>query len=87
VNKVYPINIGVLTNLEVSLFGRDGLEIAADNIKFPAEEVRIHHDLGPKLATQNRAMLDLRTTFFCDYSAEGATGVPSEMRDLIRQTC
>jgi poly(3-hydroxybutyrate) depolymerase len=54
-----------------------GLELYADNLKFLAEEVKIHHDLRPKLATANRTMLDLRTMAFRDYSAPAPHGRPT----------
>jgi poly(3-hydroxybutyrate) depolymerase len=54
-----------------------GLDLYADNLKFLAEEAKIHHELRPKLATQNRVMLDLRTMLFRDYSAADAKGLPT----------
>ena len=54
-----------------------GLELYADNLKFLAEEGKIHRELRPKLATPNTVMLDLRTMAFRDYSKPGAQGVPT----------
>ncbi len=54
-----------------------GLELYARNMKFIAEEQKIEHELRPKLANPSRAMLDLRTMILRDYSAPGATGMPT----------
>jgi polyhydroxyalkanoate depolymerase len=54
-----------------------GLELAADTVKFAAEEIKIHHELRPKLATPNRVLLELRTMILRDYSKSGGTGVPT----------
>jgi poly(3-hydroxybutyrate) depolymerase len=54
-----------------------GLELYARNLKFAAEEQKIHHQLIPKLATANRLALDLRTMVLRDYSTKNATGVPT----------
>jgi poly(3-hydroxybutyrate) depolymerase len=54
-----------------------GLDLYAKNLKFIAEEQKIQHELRPKLANASRAMLDLRTMVFRDYSAPGATGIPT----------
>lgn len=73
-------------NLSVPLFwpfaaatqmAEHGLDLLAKNIKFVAEEEKLHHELRPKLATENRAMLDLRTMVFRDYSRPSAKGVPT----------
>ncbi len=56
---------------------REGLELYADNLKFLAEEAKIHHELRPKLATANTVALDLRTMLFRDYSTAGVDGVPA----------
>lgn len=56
----------------------EGLELNAENLKFVEEEIKIHHELRPKLATANQVMLDLRTMAFRDYSAQtGAAGLPT----------
>ena len=54
-----------------------GLELYANNLKFLAEEEKLHHDLRPKLATPNTVLLDLRTMVFRDYSKAGARGTPT----------
>jgi poly(3-hydroxybutyrate) depolymerase len=54
-----------------------GLDLAADAVKFAAEEIKIHHELRPKLATPNRVLLELRTMVLRDYSKAGGTGVPA----------
>jgi poly(3-hydroxybutyrate) depolymerase len=56
---------------------KEGLELYADNLKFLAEEAKIHHELRPKLATANKVALDLRTMFFRDYAKADAEGVPT----------
>jgi poly(3-hydroxybutyrate) depolymerase len=54
-----------------------GLDLYADNLKFLVEELKIHHELRPKLATPNRIMLDLLTMKFRDYSKENADSLPT----------
>jgi polyhydroxyalkanoate depolymerase len=54
-----------------------GLDLYAKNLKFLAEEQKIRHDLRPKLATANRAMLDLRTMVFRDYTPGKSAGLPT----------
>jgi polyhydroxyalkanoate depolymerase len=54
-----------------------GLDLYAKNMKFIAEEQKIRHDLRPALATANRAMLDLRTMVFRDYSRGNEAGIPT----------
>jgi len=54
-----------------------GLDLYAKNMKFIAEEQKIRHDLRPALATANRAMLDLRTMVFRDYSRGSEAGIPT----------
>jgi poly(3-hydroxybutyrate) depolymerase len=54
-----------------------GLELYADNLKFLAEEEKIHHELLPRLATPNTVLLDLRTMIFRDYSRVDAEGIPT----------
>jgi poly(3-hydroxybutyrate) depolymerase len=56
---------------------RRGLELYADNMKFLAEEAKIHHNSPPEPATTNTVLLDLRTMLFRDYSIAGARGLPS----------
>ena len=54
-----------------------GLDLYAKNLAFLAEEVKIHHELRPQLATANRVLLDLRTMVFRDYSKPGGGGLPA----------
>jgi poly(3-hydroxyalkanoate) synthetase len=53
-----------------------GSEIAAHNLEFAEEEIRIHDHLRPKLATPNSVRLDLRTMVLRDYGTPGA-GLPT----------
>ena len=55
--------------LAAAKLAQEGLEIYARNLKFLREEIKIHHELRPNLATPNRPMLALRTMIFRDYSA------------------
>jgi len=83
--KTSTVHADNLKGIDVPLFwpmiaatqmAEAGLKLTADNMKFMNEEVKIHHDLKPKLASANRVLLDLRTMAFRDYSAAGATGLP-----------
>ena len=58
-------------------FAEKGMDLYAKNLRFLEEEVKIHDELRPALATANRVMLDLRTMLFRDYSAPNATGTPA----------
>jgi len=53
----------------------EGTELYAKNIKFAEEEIKIHDELRPKLATPNRARFDLRTMVLRDYGKPG--GIPT----------
>jgi polyhydroxyalkanoate depolymerase len=53
----------------------EGTELYAKNLKFVDEEMKIHEDLRPKLATRNRVRLDLRTMVLRDYGKPG--GIPT----------
>ena len=53
----------------------EGTELYAKNLKFAEEEIKIHDELRPKLATPNQARLDLRTMVLRDYGKPG--GVPT----------
>jgi polyhydroxyalkanoate depolymerase len=53
----------------------EGAELYDRNLKFTEEEIRIHNDLRPKLATPNRLRLDLRTMALRDYGKPG--GIPT----------
>src|SRR5438105_9526380 len=63
--------------LAAAKLAEEGLELYARNLKFVREEIKIHHELRPKLATANRVMLDLRTMILRDYSSPAAQGVPT----------
>ena len=52
-----------------------GSELYARNLKFVDEEIKIHENLRPKLATPNRVRLDLRTMVLRDYGVPG--GIPT----------
>jgi polyhydroxyalkanoate depolymerase len=54
---------------------KDGVALYARNIQFTEEEIRIHNDLRPRLATPNRLRLDLRTMALRDYGQPG--GLPT----------
>ncbi|MHB1667434.1 MAG: alpha/beta fold hydrolase [Thiomonas sp.] len=54
-----------------------GMELAARNVKFLDEEVRLHGGIKPQLATAHTQRLKLRTLDLCDYSAPGAKGIPT----------
>ena len=52
-----------------------GAELYAKNLKFVEEEIKIHDDLRPTLATPNQARLDLRTMVLRDYGKPD--GIPT----------
>jgi len=49
----------------------EGLELYARNLRFAEEEIKIHGELRPRLATPNRVRLDLRTMQLRDYGEPG----------------
>jgi poly(3-hydroxyalkanoate) synthetase len=53
----------------------EGSELYAKNLKFYQEEIRIHGELRPRLATPNQVRLDLRTMVLRDYGRPG--GIPT----------
>jgi polyhydroxyalkanoate depolymerase len=53
-----------------------GAELYAKNLKFVEEEIKIHDELRPNLATPNTVRLDLRTMKLRDYDTLGG-GVPT----------
>jgi poly(3-hydroxyalkanoate) synthetase len=53
----------------------EGSELYAENLKFAEEEIKIHDELRPKLATPNQGRLDLRTMVLRDYGKPG--GIPT----------
>jgi poly(3-hydroxyalkanoate) synthetase len=54
---------------------KEGTALYAKNIEFVDEEIKIHEELRPKLATSNRLRLDLRTMALRDYGKPG--GIPT----------
>ena len=52
-----------------------GRELYAKNLKFVEEEIKIHDELRPTLATPNQVRLDLRTMVLRDYGKPG--GIPT----------
>src|SRR5665647_1076342 len=52
-----------------------GTELYAKNVKFVEEEIKIHDELRPTLATPNQVRLDLRTMVLRDYGKPG--GLPT----------
>src|SRR5665647_3380460 len=53
----------------------EGTELYAKNLKFVEEEIKIHGELRPALATPNKVRLDLRTMVLRDYGKPG--GIPT----------
>jgi poly(3-hydroxyalkanoate) synthetase len=53
----------------------EGMELYAKNLKFVEEEIKIHDELRPRLATPNAVRLDLRTMKLRDYGKPG--GIPT----------
>lgn len=53
----------------------EGLALYARNLRFVEEEIKIHGELRPSLATPNRVRLDLRSMFLRDYGTPG--GMPT----------
>lgn len=51
-------------------------DLYAKNIKFIDEEIKIHAELRPRLATRNQVRLDLRTMILRDYGRTDA-GIPT----------
>ncbi len=54
-----------------------GMEVAAKNMKFLNEEIRLEHDLKPTLATPNIVRLDLRTMKLREYGSPVEGGIPT----------
>lgn len=53
----------------------EGSELYAKNLEFVEEEIKIHDELRPELATPNSVRLDLRTMRLRDYGGE--RGIPT----------
>ena len=49
----------------------EGTKLYAKNLKFVEEEIKIHDELDPTLATPNQVRLDLRTMVLRDYGKPG----------------
>jgi len=60
--------------MAAALFDK-GSELYVRNLKFVDEEIKIHDNLRPKLATPNRVRLELRTMVLRDYGA--SAGLPT----------
>ncbi len=60
--------------LAASMF-EQGAELSAKNIEFVDEEIKLHDDLRPHLATPNQLRLDLRSMAVRDYGKPG--GIPT----------
>src|SRR5579862_3984506 len=62
-----------------------GAELYARNLRFLAEEAKIHQGLKPALATPNLVRLDLRTMVLRDYGAPGGAsgGAPGGVPTLV----
>jgi hypothetical protein len=58
-----------------ALLMESGAELYAKNLKFVEEEIKIHEDLRPTLATPSTVRLDLRTMLLRDYGKSG--GIPT----------
>ena len=54
---------------------KEETDLYAKNLKFIGEEIKIHGELRPKLATPNRVRLDLRTMVLRDYGKPD--GIPT----------
>ncbi|KVQ69038.1 esterase [Burkholderia ubonensis] len=54
-----------------------GTELTARNLRFLAEEEKLHFEMHPALASANRPLLELRTMIFRDYSDRAARGLPT----------
>ncbi|HDR8922030.1 alpha/beta fold hydrolase [Burkholderia vietnamiensis] len=54
-----------------------GSELTARNLRFVAEEEKLHFGQRPALATENRPLLELRTMIFRDYSTAQPQGLPT----------
>jgi len=66
---------GLLAGCDSGGFGRGGAELYARNINFIEEEIKIHDELRPTLATPNQVRLDLRTMVLRDYGKP--SGIPT----------
>ena len=60
-----------------------GLELLARNVKFVAEEARLHGGVKPRLATAHRVRLRLRTVDLCDYSGDASAAAHDAPPTLV----
>ena len=73
-----PINVPLFWPVQLaSEMAAQGLELLAHNVKFLAEEARLHGGIKPRLASPHSVRLRLRTLDLCDYSTAGASGIPT----------
>jgi polyhydroxyalkanoate depolymerase len=71
-----PPRLGVPAFWPMSMaaaLAEQGMELYARNLRFVEEEIKIHGDLRPQLATPNVTRLDLRTMVLRDYGRPGGT--------------
>ena len=78
---VKPTNLSLLSvpafwpmAMATAMF-EEGTELYAKNLKFVDEEIKIHDELRPALATPNQVRLDLRTMVLRDYGKP--SGIPT----------
>jgi poly(3-hydroxyalkanoate) synthetase len=71
---VSPVHVPLFWPVAAAM---QGMALYARNLAFLREEMKIHRELRPDLATANRVMLDLRTMTFRDYSVPGGRGLPT----------
>ena len=78
---VKPTNLSLLSvpafwpmAMATAMF-EEGTELYAKNLKFVDEEIKIHDELRPTLATPNQVRLDLRTMVLRDYGKP--SGIPT----------
>src|SRR5664279_1445130 len=62
---------------------KEGTELYAKNLKFVEEEIRIHGELRPALATPNVIRLDLRTMVLRDYGCLLYTSDAADEEDSV----
>jgi polyhydroxyalkanoate depolymerase len=75
-SKLPNINVPIFWPVQLAAdMAEQGMDLLARNVKFVAEESRLHGGLKPHLATAHTDRLKLRTLTLCDYSAPDATGI------------
>jgi polyhydroxyalkanoate depolymerase len=79
-----PVESSELSLLSVPIFwpmaiaaalAKEGIELHAKNLKFVEEEIKIHEELRPSLATPNEVRLNLRTMLLHEYGRP--QGIPT----------